>query len=1160
MKLPIVVCLLLTVCHLMASLAIAENNAAVPSEAAAHEFFEKQVRPILVEQCYKCHSATAKRLEAGLRLDNRSGLLAGGDTGPAIVPGKPDDSLLVKGVRYDDVALQMPPHGKLPADQIAALTTWVKMGAPWPGDTGSTPPVSAKPAFDLEGRKRAHWAWQSVQVKPVPSVQNQAWPLSDVDRYVLAKLEAAGIKPASGADRRTLLRRLHFDLTGLPPTPAEVIEFEADRSLDAYERLVDRLLASPAFGEHWARHWLDLARYAESRGHEYDYTTPNAWQYRDYVIRAFNADLPYDQFVREQVAGDLLPKPRLHPSQGFNESILGTGFWFLGEWVHSPVDIRKDETERLDNQVDTFSKTFLGLTVACARCHDHKFDAISTKDYYALFGFLRSSRYRLAAFDTEGPNRKVAEQIAQTADRQGPVVREALAAAIEPQIERTADYLLAARESLRMARPADIDSKEKQSGGDRLREAFRSRVAAIANVHGVDADRLADWVEYLLAAQKNPADPLHLWAVLARDRRTDATEHWSKVIEQSLGHWRAKSEAAAAAMKSVRVIVDYANCSPADWIQDGFAFGTRPLRLGDVMVAGTEKQPTVEIAAYASADKDPLWDGLKLAAGVQNEPTRMSGWVRAGRTLHTKTFQLDKGKLYYLLKGSCRVYAEVDGHRTNNGPLHGKLITKFEAGDKFRWVRHDLSAYRGRFAHVEFTPEGKSEFAVAMVVEADEPPPLPAEESNAQLVELLERDGATPAGMARGLQKLFHGLVRDWAGDQLSTDAADAARLVDWLAHNDLFAPSGDAGQTWQATARKWLIERQQLQASIKPEMHLAMAMLDATPLDENVLIRGNTTSPGEVVPRRFLEAIAGANQPPITVGSGRLELAERMLDPANPFITRVLVNRLWKHLFGRGIVPSVDNFGVLGEKPTHPELLDYLADRLPREGWSLKRMIKLMVMTRSYQMASKPADAQAESLDPKNLLLHRMPLRRLEAESIRDSILAVSGTLRREMGGPSVPVFLTTFLEGRGRPESGPLDGAGRRSIYVGLRRNFLPAMMLAFDMPIPFATVGLRSVSNVPAQSLILMNDPFVAAEARAWSERLLKEASTGDARVGMMYMEALGRQPTADERDEALRFVAVQEEQYRKQESPAAAAALAWADLCHVVFNLKEFVFIE
>ncbi|HEX3658276.1 MAG TPA: PSD1 and planctomycete cytochrome C domain-containing protein [Pirellulales bacterium] len=1131
---------------------------AAPS-AADVEFFERHVRPVLVDQCYKCHSSQAKKLQAGLLADSRQGLLTGGDTGPALVPGKPDDSLIVQAVRYDDVALQMPPHGKLPPEQIAAIAKWVELGAPWPNEAGKGGAPVAKAAFDLEGRKRAHWAWQPVSVRPAPSTSDASWPDGEIDRYILTKLETAGLRPAPAADRKTLLRRVYFDLTGLPPTAAEMLEFLADDSPSAYERAVDRLLASPRFGEHWARHWLDLARYAESRGHEFDYTIPNAWQYRDYVIRAINADVPYDQFVREQVAGDLLARPRLNPAAGFNESILGTGFWFLGECTHSPVDVRKDETDRFDNAVDTLSKTFLGLTVACARCHDHKFDAISTKDYYALFGFLHSSRFRLAAFDVEGANRRVADQLAQTADHHQSQVRSSVAAALEPQVERTADYLLAAREALRAVKPADLVSSEKEAAAKtvRLSEAFRSQVGTIAGVHGVDGKRLAQWVETLLAAKADKFHPLHVWAVLAADRATDDPSRWLAAIEKTLDLWHEKQTAAQANMQSVRVMVDYANCDPAVWLQDGFAFGPRPAQPGDVYVSGSRERPVLAVATCAAAERDPLWDVLRPAEGVEHEPDRAGAWVRAGRTLQTKTFRLTSGNVYYLLRGSCHVYAEVDSHRLNAGPLHGKLIAKFDVGDRFRWVRQDLTAYPGRSVHVEFTPQDKAGFALAMVVEADRPPPLPAERPSALMSDLLGQQGGTPASLATGLQKLFERVLQEWSGNALSTDAADGAGLVDWLTHSELFAAGDDP---WQQAAAPWLAERARLAAEIKPDMHLALAMQDGTPEDEPVLIRGNSSTPGEIVPRRFLEAIAGTGQPPIKHGSGRLELAERMLDPGNPLITRVIANRLWQHLFGRGIVASVDNFGVLGERPTHPELLDYLADRLPREGWSLKRMIKLLVLTETYRMSSRPADARAEALDPKNALWHRMPLRRLKAESLRDTILAVAGTLKPELGGPSVPAHLSPFLTGRGRPASGPLDGAGRRSIYIGVRRNFIPAMMLTFDMPIPFATVGRRSESNVPAQALILMNDPFVVEQARIWSQRLMVESAAGEPRVASMYLAAFGRQPNAQEQKQALDFVAEQARLNAAREAAPAAEARAWADLCHVMFNLKEFVFVE
>ncbi|MEM1069960.1 MAG: DUF1549 domain-containing protein, partial [Planctomycetota bacterium] len=379
------------------------------------EFFEREVRPVLVEHCYECHSTKAERVEASLLLDSRASHLKGGDSGPAIIPGDVDGSLLIESVRYE--SYEMPPEGQLPDRQIKALERWVEMGAPWPEESAPTANANAS-AFDLEQRKSEFWAWQPVVEYKPPSVQNDAWPNNTLDHFTLARLEDAGLQPARDADRTEILRRLSFDLIGLPPTAEEVQAFLQDDSDNATERVVDRLLDSAHFGERWGRHWLDLVRYAESRGHEFDNDSPNAFQYRDYVIRALNADVPYDQFVREHIAGDLITEPRLHPTEKFNESVLGTGFWFLGEWVHSPVDIRKDESDRFDNMIDVMSKTFLGVTVACARCHDHKFDAISTADYYSLSGFLQSSDYRQVRFESMEHNRGVSKQLAEVDRKQ----------------------------------------------------------------------------------------------------------------------------------------------------------------------------------------------------------------------------------------------------------------------------------------------------------------------------------------------------------------------------------------------------------------------------------------------------------------------------------------------------------------------------------------------------------------------------------------------------------------------------------------------------------------------------------------------------------------------------------------------------------------------
>src|SRR6266446_1227090 len=373
---------------------------AVAAESTSEqvEYFEKQVRPILVERCYKCHSTQSEKLKGGLLLDSREGLLKGGEDGPVISPGSPEKSKLIEAINYQNADLQMPPKGKLPDQQIATLTEWVKMGAPWPTETAKS--ATATATFDLEKRRREHWAWQPIKPQHLTSVKTKAWPSSAPDRFVLAKLEENNLHPAPPADRRILIRRVYFDLLGLPPTPEEVDDFVRDASPKAYEKLVDHLLASPHFGERWARHWLDLVRYAETLGHEFDYPIQNAWRYRDYVIRAFNADVPYDQFVMEHVAGDLLPNPRRHPVQGFNESVIGTGFFWFGQRDHSPVDVRQHQAELIDNQIDVMCKTFLGLTVSCARCHDHKFDAIATKDFYALYGVLESSRYAQKAIDS----------------------------------------------------------------------------------------------------------------------------------------------------------------------------------------------------------------------------------------------------------------------------------------------------------------------------------------------------------------------------------------------------------------------------------------------------------------------------------------------------------------------------------------------------------------------------------------------------------------------------------------------------------------------------------------------------------------------------------------------------------------------------------------
>ena len=1141
------------------------DNAAPPT-AEALEFFEKRVRPLLVMHCHKCHGAEEQK--GGLRLDSRAGVLAGGDSGPAVVPGKTDEGLLLDAVAYGDL-YQMPPSGKLPAADLDTLRRWVELGAPWPKEAG---PAAAKKSgeFDLAERAK-QWAFQGWIDHAPPAVKDEAWPVTPVDRFILSRLEAAELSPAAPADKATLLRRASFALVGLPPTPEEIAAFLADNSSQAWEGAIDRLLGSPHFGERWGRHWLDLVRYAESRGHEFDYSIPNAYQYRDYVIRAFNADLPYDQFLTEQIAGDLVEPPRLNPERGFNESILGAGFWFLGEEVHSPVDTRLDETDRTDNKLDVFSKTFLGLTVACARCHDHKFDAISTKDYYALAGYIASSSYRQAPFETLDSHRRVIGEMAARRAAAQPKLAAAVATSAKPALQRTAELLLAAREALEAGPLAAVAAGENTAAdagaatNASQAEAWQRRVDSVAGERQLPPAVLAAWVDELRRAASEPHSPLAPWA--ATLGKTDDAQR-AAAMEASLAVWRQQQRAAEPALDGARVMLDYATCEPADWLEDGFTFGLAPVQPGEIRLGADPSRPIAGI--YDRAAAVSAWQNLapQPAAGAERENGRLN-WLQSGRMLRTPSFKLGGGKLYYLVRGSGYAYAAVDSHRMNNGPLHAALIRQWKAGDKPQWIEHDLTAYAGRRVHIEFSPRPAEEIgagesgllSVAMVVEAEKAPGS-LERPHAGLLQALSRQSPTSAEAAAGVyQQVFLGLAERFGACALAISAdrqADAA-LADWLfSRPELTSPHESADRAALAAVAKPILDEQAaLAASLPRESALAPALLDGSGVDECVLLRGNPKTPGAVAPRRLLEALAGADQPPPSRGSGRLELARRMTDvEKHPLVARVIVNRVWQHLFGRGIVASVDNFGVLGERPTHPELLDYLADEFVRDGWSIKRLIRSLMLSRTYQMSSAPS-RESLARDPRNLLWQHMQLKRLEAEAIRDAILAVSGRLDERMFGPSVPVFLTPFMEGRGKPASGPLDGAGRRSVYINVRRNFMNTMFLAFDYPTPFTSTGRRTVSNVPAQALTMMNSPFVVAEARRWAERdLATPAASAAERIERLYLAAFGRPPTSAESADALAFLAEQAVRY----AASADDSRPWADLCHVLLNVKEFIFVR
>jgi cytochrome c553 len=721
-------------------------------DQAETAYFESKVRPTLIAHCYRCHSSQAEKLKAGLRLDSRENLIKGGESGPAVVPGQPDKSRLIDAIRYTNKDLQMPPKSKLPQEAIADLTSWVKMGAPWPREAPSA--SASKPGYekpDYPKLKREHWAWQPLGTTPAPPVKDAAWPRSEIDRYVLAKLEEKGLRPVVDAGRGVLIRRLYFDLVGLPPSPEAIDAFVEDRSVGALEKVVDQLLASPQFGERWGRYWLDVARYAESNGNADNTAFPEAWRYRNYVISAHNKDKPYARFIEEQIAGDLLPAGS--PAER-DELLIATGFLALT----SKPRAQNNPDYAMDlvaDQIDVTSRAVLGMTVLCARCHDHKFDPITTKEYYALAGI----------------------------------------------------------------------------------------------------------------------------------------------------------------------------------------FGSTSMLFGEA-----------------------------------------------------------KGK---------------GGKGSSGGGFH---------------------------------------------------------------------------------------------------ELADGAQC---------------------------------------------MGVRDGKVENAKICVRGESQNRGETVSRGVL-SIAGGTLPSLDSSkSGRLELSHWLTAPANPLTPRIAANRVWMHLFGEGIVRTPDNFGVLGGHPSHPELLDCLAISLVRDGWSLKRLIRKIVLSRTYGL-SGAHDAACHEKDPGNVLLWRMNPRRLDAEALRDALLVVSGRLDpKPLEGSGVS---GAGGKGKNKVES---HETSHRSVYLAVLRGApMSESMALFDVASPDLVVAQRDVTTVPTQALFMMNSSFVMDQARGLAERVLRRTDLDDpGRANEAYRWALGRSGLSHEKERAVRFVRERlKESGAREKNPREADLKAWTSFCHVLLETAEFRYVE
>ena len=1083
------------------------TTAAEPDGAA---FFESRIRPVLVMHCYECHSA--EKTKGGLRLDYRGGFAKGGKSGALVNASAPDKSLLLQAIRHDSKDLKMPKGaGKLPDSVIADLTRWVSMGIP--GLSENPPSAQAAATEEWQAKltkRRVHWAWQPVHKPTVPSLA--AHP---VDSFLMAKMQEKGLEPAAPASSAALLRRLKFALVGLPPTEEEMESFVQDMAdgsagKSPTEALIDRLLQSPQFGEHWAAYWLDLMRFGETGGYVRDYPIPQAWRYRDYVIRAFNADVPYDRFVQEHVAGDLLP-PRINTAMKINESPLGTGFMRLMEVSSTASDVALEEAQIVENQIDTLAKAFQGLTVSCARCHDHKFDAISTADYYALFGTLASSRQSQVIIDA-------------------PEVKDKGMKAMQSAKQQMKDHLLTLWKDDVQTQSAALQTWLQAGPGGKL-------------------DASSFWGRVLLRKKVESADPGHLfWRI----RQTPKGERWEKVAASWLDEQRRESAAREERNRNkFKTTADFRE-SDAGW----FLSGVQPSTVwsgGSDFTLMPEGKELVDRLVTPGLSSDRLTRkhgsiarSADFSLGTQFVSLRVAGGSSAHVRLIQNNFQqmeniAHANKVRHFDSRFPTWVTVPVGHQASwqGRRSYLEILTKDD-------VAHFRRSETGNKPYQLLVNDatGRSWFGVDQIVE-HQTPGAPENDLHLSLRLAPTSPEWNAETLAAHWRKESDAALDRWGRNAANADDVD---LLNWLLEhgalrNQLAQLPGDMQK---------LAEQYRAHESAVPRFQRASAIVaEGTGFDSPVHRRGSPDSLGEKAPRRFLEVIHGAEG--YTTGSqARLELAHDLTSTQNPLTARVMANRVWRWIFGQGLVATVDNFGVMGEAPSHPELLDYLANYLVEHDWSMKALIRHLVTSRAFQ-AQSIASAKAQQVDPANRLLSHMPVQRLRAEAVRDSILAVSGTLDQTMFGYTGPA---------NQSESAAVANPKlRRGVYQYIRREALDHMMIMFDAPEPSRTQGDRETSSVPGQSLLMLNSALVHEQATAWAAKdmKLRKGYSTEQRIEHLFATALGRQPSAQEVQSLVEFIDEQAEAYALPPAARGSDQRLWTDLCHVLINAKEFLYI-
>lgn len=947
------------------------GHSAELTDSEKSDFFEKRIRPVLVQHCYKCHSTDSKQAKGGLRLDSREAIRKGGDSGPAVIPGDTEESLLLQALAYDGSFYDMPPAGKLSDAQIADLSQWIQDGAYDPRRATAT----TENITDNRKSAQNHWAFQPIRPQAVPQVKNSQWPKSDLDRFILHRIEEKGLNPAPAADRLTWLRRVWFDLVGLPPTVEAIKNYLADTSPQqkARAKIVDDLLSRSQFGERWGQHWLDVARFAESSGGGRTLLFKDAWRYRDYVINALNADMPYNQFLREQIAGDLLPAGS---EEDRARQVTATGFLVLGPTNYEEQDKYLLRMDIVDEQLDTLGRTTMGMTLGCARCHDHKFDPIPTRDYYALAGILRSTRTLFN--DTDN--------VARWIDAPLPMDAETLSQfkVHEQKLSHLQTQIKAVREEL-----FRLDPKTAQ------------------------------------LAKEGPVKPESLPGLVIDDSQAKA-----------VGGWKTST------------------------------FGNRYLGENASYDQKSKKGPS-SMTFDPEIKKSGRYDVRLAFVSHENRATNTPVTI-----LHAAGEELKRI------------------NQREEPPIEGRFIS--------------LGTYRFEAGGAGFV--------------------------------MVSNEGANGAVSVDGV---WFYPVDDSDTDDLLADAKS----------NSIQLTKAKEKLRQLEDQRKEL----QKQTPLKP---LAMSVREHEKIEDSPIhIRGNAKTLGHRVPRAAMSAVASVTFGEIPESqSGRVQLANWLTDTRHPLTSRVIANRVWLWLFGQGLVRTPDNFGTTGQPPTHPELLDYLSDQLVGNQWSIKSLIRSIVLSETYAMSDENRN-QSPDADPVNELWTRFPMRRLDAEAIRDSLLSASGTLDLTVCGPNIEGAraIDANDNGAGSIEYNYKFADTRRSVYTPAFRNKRLELFEVFDFADINQPIGQREQSIVATQSLYLMNHPFVTDMAEKTAQRLLAEPLAHDReRLNQLTFWVLSRPATEAEAQVLLPLVqTANSEQLRQQ---------AWARVAHALFASTEFRYIH